>query len=168
MFIVTLYLIAATRVMCAQEISHDFNVRQALRDVYMKRAIISTTPTSKGKKEVDAFHPYMVNSPPLLPLSHSTLHLLLSTLFYSFHLTYHSSFPLLSPHLLLSDSPHFFSLTSPSLTYSLFLLSRTLFLTLFTLDHQKNGKASHTIHRSPDAVGAEGGEGGLPHHRRED
>lgn len=46
--------------MCAKELSYDVHVRQSVRAVFVKRAIISTEPTLKGKKEIDAFHTFMV------------------------------------------------------------------------------------------------------------
>eukprot|EP00026_Physarum_polycephalum_P000177 Phypoly_transcript_00177.p1 GENE.Phypoly_transcript_00177~~Phypoly_transcript_00177.p1 ORF type:complete len:1792 (+),score=500.68 Phypoly_transcript_00177:82-5457(+) len=53
-------VLKAARVMCAQEIAFDIHVRQSVRSVYVKRAILSTVPTLKGKKDIDAFHPYMI------------------------------------------------------------------------------------------------------------
>eukprot|EP01132_Coremiostelium_polycephalum_P010934 gene10934-13392_t len=51
-------VLQATRYMMAQEIGYDPHVRQSVRIIYRRYAHISTTPTLKGSKEVDVFHPY--------------------------------------------------------------------------------------------------------------
>ena len=51
-------VLQAARGALSQEIAYDPLVRQSLRTIYEQRAIISTFPTTKGKKEVDAFHVY--------------------------------------------------------------------------------------------------------------
>ncbi len=48
----------AARSSLAQEFGTDPLVRQTVRTIYHDRAQIFTFPTNKGKKEVDAFHPY--------------------------------------------------------------------------------------------------------------
>ncbi|EAL71329.1 SH2 domain-containing protein [Dictyostelium discoideum AX4] len=51
-------VLQATRYMMAQEIGYDPHVRYSVRMIYRKYAHITTTPTLKGFKEIDVFHPY--------------------------------------------------------------------------------------------------------------
>ncbi|GAM20704.1 hypothetical protein SAMD00019534_038790 [Acytostelium subglobosum LB1] len=52
-------VLRATRYLMAHDIGFDPNVRQSIRGIYRRYAFITTTPTSVGQKEIDAFHPYI-------------------------------------------------------------------------------------------------------------
>ena len=51
-------VLKATRSILALEFANDPQVRQSIRTIYEEKALVTTIPTLKGKKEVDAFHPY--------------------------------------------------------------------------------------------------------------
>lgn len=55
-------VLKAARYALAQEIAVDPSVRQSLRITYESKVEISTTPTLKGKKDIDVFHPYKIVS----------------------------------------------------------------------------------------------------------
>jgi transcription elongation factor SPT6 len=44
------------RYVAAMELAYEPRVRRCLRDIYRRFAVVSTTPTQKGKDEIDAFH----------------------------------------------------------------------------------------------------------------
>jgi transcription elongation factor SPT6 len=46
------------RYVAAMELAYEPRVRRYLREIYRRFAVITTTPTSKGKDEIDAFHDY--------------------------------------------------------------------------------------------------------------
>jgi hypothetical protein len=48
------------RTVMAKELAFEPLVRQALRAKYLIHAVVSTSPTPRGLKEIDAFHPYRV------------------------------------------------------------------------------------------------------------
>ena len=46
------------RYVAAIELAHEPRVRRVLRDIFRKRALISTRPTNKGSNTIDSFHDY--------------------------------------------------------------------------------------------------------------
>jgi transcription elongation factor SPT6 len=48
------------RTIMAKELAFEPLVRKNLRAEYLRHAVVNTLPTPRGKKEIDAFHPYRV------------------------------------------------------------------------------------------------------------
>ena len=46
------------RYVAAMELAYEPRVRRYLRDIYRRFAVLSTSPTAKGRDEIDAFHDY--------------------------------------------------------------------------------------------------------------
>jgi transcription elongation factor SPT6 len=63
-------VLMATREMIAQEIAADPTLRNFLRRVYSTDAVITVTPTSKGKTEIKPGHKYYVSIHLCLTISH--------------------------------------------------------------------------------------------------
>lgn len=59
--------------MIAQEIAADPNLRNFLRKVYSTDAVITVTPTSKGKTEIKPGHKYYVYPNRYLTISLSNI-----------------------------------------------------------------------------------------------
>lgn len=53
-------VLGAARLVLAHDVAMHPEVRRLVRDVYFKYCEVSTTPTTRGKREIDAFHIYAV------------------------------------------------------------------------------------------------------------
>mmetsp|Transcript_20399 Transcript_20399/g.46293 ORF Transcript_20399/g.46293 Transcript_20399/m.46293 type:complete len:1687 (-) Transcript_20399:27-5087(-) len=71
------YLLRGARYVAAMELAYEPRVRKAMRKIYMEKAVLSTTPTAKGKEEIDFFHPnygiHLIKEKPIATLSEETL-----------------------------------------------------------------------------------------------
>jgi len=53
-------VLSAARYVLARDVAMHPEVRRVVREVYFKHCEISTAPTARGKREIDAFHIYAV------------------------------------------------------------------------------------------------------------